>query len=140
MQRKRATMMLRIISTIAFVVFGLFAGYATYQLGLGLYGIPLALATTAGLMWEIWIQPARDEAIYQKMISGLDDWDYKPSKVGNITTAQETISILQSRVDYVTDAYAALKAEQSDRSIALDKLAELDADFIGNEGDDDAKI
>jgi hypothetical protein len=140
MQRKRATMMLRIISTIAFVVFGLFAGYATYQLGLGLYGIPLALATTAGLMWEIWIQPVRDDAMHKEMLDGLSDWDFKPGKVGNVSDAKETISILQSRVDYVTDAYAALKAEQSDRSIALDKLAELDADFIGNEGDDDAKI
>lgn len=109
--------MIRIASTIVFALFCLLAAYSTYQLGLGLYSVPLTVLVFAGLMWEVWIQPARDEAMYQKMIAGLDDWDYKPKKVGNITTAQETIGVLQARVDYVTDAYAALKAEQEEKDV-----------------------
>ena len=107
--------MIKIVSTIVFALFCIFAASAIYQLGLGLYSVPLTVLVFAGLMWEVWIQPARDEAIYQKMISGLDDWDYRPKRVGNITTAQETISTLQTRVDYVTDAYAALKAEREEK-------------------------
>lgn len=123
-------MAIKIVSTVVFLAFCLMAGNATYELGFGLYGIPLTLLTLAAMMWEVWVQPVRDEAMYQKMIAGLDDWDFKPGKVGNVSDAKETIDILTDRVAYVTDAYAALKAERSD---ALDKLAELDADLIGNE-------
>ncbi len=108
-------MAIKIVSTVVFLAFCLMAGNATYELGFGLYGIPLTLLTLAAMMWEVWVQPVRDEAMYQKMIAGLDDWDYKPKKVGNITTAQETIGVLQARVDYVTDAYATLKAEQEEK-------------------------
>ena len=108
---------IQIISTVVFAVFCVLAAASVYNLGLGWYTVPLVTLVFAGLMWEVWIQPARDEAMYQKMIAGLDDWDYKPKKVGNITTAQETIGVLQARVDYVTDAYAALKAEQEEKDV-----------------------
>lgn len=123
-------MAIKIVSTVIFLAFCLMAGNATYELGFGLYGIPLALLTLAAMMWEVWIQPVRDDAAYQEMLTGLDDWDFKPTRTGNLADAKETIDILTDRVAYVTDAYAALKAERSD---ALDKLAELDADLIGNE-------
>ena len=107
-------MIIKIISTVVFSAFCLLAGHATYQLGFGLYGIPLALLVLAALMWEVWIQPVRDDAAYQELLTGLDDWDFKPTRTGNLADAKETIDILKDRVDYVTSAYAALKAEQGE--------------------------
>jgi len=106
--------MFKIISTVVFFVFCVLAGNATYELGFGLYGIPLALLVLAALMWEVWIQPVRDEVAYQEMLTGLDEWDFKPTRAGNLADAKETIDILTDRVAYVTDAYAALKAEQNE--------------------------
>lgn len=106
-------MLLKIVSTIAFAVFCILAGYSTYQLGLGLYGIPLTLLAMAGAMWEVWVQPVRDEARRQAMLAGLDDWDYKPARLGNIADAKEAVADLEDRVRYVTEAYAMLKEEQT---------------------------
>ena len=106
--------MFKIISTVVFFVFCVLAGNATYELGFGLYGIPLSLLTLAAMMWEVWIQPARDDAAYKELLSGLDEWDFKPTKVNNLSDAKATVDILKDRVDYVTSAYAALKAEQGE--------------------------
>lgn len=105
-------MLFKIISTIAFAVFCILAGYSTYQLGLGLYGIPLTLLAMAGVMWEVWVQPERDEAMRQEMLTGIGDWDYEVGRVSNLTDAKDAVDILKARVDYVTEAYATLKAEQ----------------------------
>jgi hypothetical protein len=105
--------MFKIISTVVFAVFFALAGYSTYQLGLGLYGIPLALLAMASVMWEVWIQPERDEAMRQEMLTGIGDWNFKAGRVGNLNDAKDAIDILNSRVEYVTEAYAALKAEHN---------------------------
>ena len=60
--------MIRIIATVVFVLFGIFAGVATHQLGLTPYGPVAALFVTGGLLWVIWIQPACDEAISDTLI------------------------------------------------------------------------
>lgn len=106
-------MMIKIISTVVFTLFCALAAYSTYQLGLGLYGIPLTLFAMAGVMWEVWVQPVRDEAMRQEMLAGIGDWNFKAGKVGNLNDAKDTIDILNARVEYVTEAYAALKAEHN---------------------------
>ena len=106
-------MIVKIVSTVVFFIFCVFAGHATYELGLGLYGIPLALLAMAAMMWEVWVQPVRDEAFRQELLKGIDEWNFEPS-TSNISDAKETVRVLQDRIDYVTDAYTALKAEQEE--------------------------
>ena len=65
--------MIRIIATVVFVLFGIFAGVATHQLGLTHYGPVAALFVTGGLLWEIWIQPARDEAYRDALLADIEN-------------------------------------------------------------------
>lgn len=102
--------MIRILATIVFVVFGVFAGYATYELGFGSYGIPATTFIMAGLLWEVWIQPVRDEVNRTRLLAAIGDWDYGSYTVNNLQDAQDIITALENRLEAVTSEYVGLKA------------------------------
>lgn len=105
---------IQIISTVVFAVFCVLAATSVYNLGLGWYAVPLVALVFAGVMWEVWIQPKRDEAIRKELLTGIGDWDYSV-KINNLSDAKDAVDILETRVEYVTEAYATLKAEQEEK-------------------------
>ena len=106
--------MLKIVFTVVIVLFGLNAAHATYELGFALYGFPLAAFATLGMLWEIWIQPARDEAYRQRVLGDLGK-GYPKGPINNLQDAQDLVAALEKRLDAVTGAYVDLK-EQKDEA------------------------
>lgn len=106
--------MIRIIATVVFVLFGLFAGVATSELGLAPYGPIAAILVTGGLLWEIWIQPARDEAYRDIILADIENLKERSFSPGNLRDARDYVTHLGEQLDIVTDAYVELKEDKEE--------------------------
>jgi hypothetical protein len=104
--------MLKVISTIVFVAFGVVGGLAVTDLGYGAYGIPLIVAMTGLLLWEVWRADARRLAYRQKVLSQLEDFRAdKTETPRNIIDATDMIESLKHNQTALIDLCLSLKEE-----------------------------
>ena len=109
--------MIRIIASIVFVIFGGMAMVATHQLGFGAIGYIGSLFVVGGLLWEIWIQPARDEAHRQTILDDIENFKEMLDKVKdptNLQDAKETVHNIGVALETVADAYVELREDAED--------------------------
>ena len=97
--------MLKIIASVVFVAYGVIAGVAVNDL-FGVWSILFAVAVTCGLLWEIWIQPVRDERYRQKLLADIEGMRFTPiESPKNVSDCQDVVIDLKERLEVVTDAY-----------------------------------
>ena len=101
--------MIKIIASVVFILFGFLAAQALNSL-FGHWSVLFALFVTAGLMWEIWGQPIRDEKYRQELLAEIEGLKFvEVSKIHNVTDARDVIDGLQERLECVSSAYVELK-------------------------------
>ena len=102
--------------TVVMMMFVLMGGYATFELGFGWPGVALTTLLAIGVLWEIWIQPGRDEAYRQQLLTEIEDLRLEINDTPrNLQDAKDTIQDLKVLLANVTDAYVELKEERVGR-------------------------
>ena len=106
--------MIKIIASVVFVAYGIMAGFAVHDL-FGPWTVLVAVAVAAALLWEIWVQPARDEKYRQQLLTDIQGMKFDDiPKVGNVSDARDIIGDLQEQLHVVSSAYIELKEQEDD--------------------------
>lgn len=104
--------MLKLIASVVFVAYGVMAGLAVNSL-FGTWSILFAVAVTCGLLWEIWIQPVRDEKYRQVLLAEIEGMKFDSIKSPtNVADCRDVVDDLSERLEAVTDAYVDLKERE----------------------------
>ncbi len=109
--------MTKIIATVVFLAFMIMTSFAVAGLG-GSWPVQILIVAMSGaLMWEVWVQPVRDEAYRQEILSNIENFkkDFEVHRrPGNLAKAQNVIEELETQLDVVSNAYIELKREEPD--------------------------
>jgi len=104
--------MLKLVSVIIFVIFGLLGAHAVYQLGYWQVA-PLIGVMISYLVWEILTSDVRETQYRQKLFANIAAYKNQPiPTVSNLYDAKQAIEILANNLRAVTDELVTLKSKE----------------------------
>ena len=111
------TKIYRMILTVVMILFVMMGGHAMFSLGFGWPGFILTILLAVGILWEIWVQPFRDEAYRQEILGDIENFKEMLDRAKaptNLQDATDTIEDLEMQLSVVSGAYIELREDQED--------------------------